>query len=558
MLRHFLLTTRYSLFTALLLLAPQAWGTIAAVGSLATANEKTSDADFAFTTSATLEAGNLAVCSFATDNVTTGGLTANHTGVTDSAGNTWQKACPECEVTSSSGGANEGSTLSAWRTIAATQLSSGQTITLNLSGSLTSKAVTCHEFTIGTTAALAWLYGYGFGSSSDCDVVGFGDTANSMTQSREYLKLRMDGIEIDSSTYSAAASWTAFTHTSSQTSGGTATDNIAARGSYHIQTTATPIDTTIRPTCSHSITDDARLHFEVHEYAGGWDAVRSLGSASKNAANTVVSITLPSHVGVVVGHVPIVIGAADNDGNGTDTDDYASPACSNSGTDATWTNVGQNEADPGAAAAGAAVVLCAVHGGVSTAIAAGGTITVTAATNRTTMAISVWDFYIPSGNQTLVVGTEQKEDSTSQAGSLTVSSIASGDLCIRGIAEETNSTSTDLTLTTGFTRFEEAGTTGAGAAANMTVLGEWIISTGTSCASDPATPNNGDQASSMIALRQQVPPASDAPVQTIMIGKNMQPVPWLDPNRNPSPERPAPRLPNGERRVALLLSNNAE
>lgn len=123
----------------------------ASVGSIGTVSSgNANQATIVMTTAATVEAGNLAVVIAAFDNHNT--TDADHsevTGVVDSAGgNTWSKFA---EFTNGQGEAQAGTTVSIWGCRLATQLDSGQTITMSLTeaNSRDATAMTGWEFTVG-------------------------------------------------------------------------------------------------------------------------------------------------------------------------------------------------------------------------------------------------------------------------------------------------------------------------------------------------------------------------------------------------------------------------
>lgn len=161
--------------------------TIAAVGTLGS-NGAASASSLVITTSATCEAGNLAVVSVAKENVaTTSGSTNEITGVTDSAGNSYTKAY---EYTLTSGASNDGSTVAVFFSRVATQLASGGTITATFNSSVSGSSMIAHEFTTGGPVA---LFGtpQATGAASGTNP---GSLAISGLASASYLFLRATGV----------------------------------------------------------------------------------------------------------------------------------------------------------------------------------------------------------------------------------------------------------------------------------------------------------------------------------------------------------------------------
>jgi hypothetical protein len=235
--------------------------------------------------------------------------------------------------------------------------------------------------------------------------------------------------------------------------------------------------------------------FTAAPVAGGWTSVGIFASSqSKTGAdpwnyNTVADLE--------VGHVGIMLGAVDNDGDGTDTNDFVGFGDSASNT---WTSAGENEEDPGSASAGAAVgVAYAVP---TSLLATGGTVKNDYAASKNSKAGISWEFTI-AGTVVAVTGTEQKEDvAAGDAGSLTVGSLANAQhLCVRAVASETGTTET-ITPTAGWTTFGDVGTTGSTDNTNMRIWGEFIIFTGTTATSDPTFSGSFDRASTMVCLDQ--------------------------------------------------------
>ena len=244
---------------ALALLACQAslvsaFAAFSSVGSIITAQQKTSSSSWSPPTSAQLSANNVGILVIGVDNDdTTDGNTSLCTSVTDAAGNTWIKAR---EFTNSQGSANGGATVCIFYSKAAATLSSGSSITINLAVAKTAKAVAGWAFTMNSANVLA--------VESGADLADDGADAGLMTlsglASREHLFIRGGAVESNGTTYTASTSYTSFTHTSSTTSGGGGASNMGARGEFRILTgTSDSTD----PTTSSS--DQASAYIAINE-----------------------------------------------------------------------------------------------------------------------------------------------------------------------------------------------------------------------------------------------------------------------------------------------------
>jgi hypothetical protein len=199
------------------------------LGSFASTVDKVSRSSFSFPLGAPLNAGELGVLVIACDNLDPNdGDFGVVTGVTDSAGNVWQKAG---EFTNGQGGAGAGATVAIWYTVAAATLLVTDFITITFRAALTAKAVIGHRFakspdTIVKLAATA--------GRAD-DGVDPGPVSLTGLASREYLFIR--GIATESATttsLTATSGWTAIIQ--AVTSGGGSATNIGARGEQLIAT----------------------------------------------------------------------------------------------------------------------------------------------------------------------------------------------------------------------------------------------------------------------------------------------------------------------------------
>jgi hypothetical protein len=212
-----------------LALAPFLMGAFGDVGSLLTANDKGSKSTWAPTTSAALESGNVGICILAVDNISTGGgNTSDHTTVTDAASNPWVK------VYEASNAANAAAacTVSVWRTIATSTLSSGGAITFNIASNRTAWAATCHEFSIAASQVLSEDITPEIQENDNSEIL---TDASGTVASREHLFIRgVCGETNDATAWTADGNYSGFTMTSSTTSGGGSASNMGARGDYRI------------------------------------------------------------------------------------------------------------------------------------------------------------------------------------------------------------------------------------------------------------------------------------------------------------------------------------
>lgn len=228
---------------------------------------------------------------------------------------------------------------------------------------------------------------------------------------------------------------------------------------------------------------------------GAWASVGSLVAKATTTAADPVNYT--STATLEAGNVAICAIASDNDGNGTDTDDIVGVTY---GTEA-MTSVGENERDPGAAAAGAVVGIFYLQ-----AVAqqnSGVTIAVDMSASRTAKALSCWEFTIGAGNVVSAIGVEQKEDVNTDAGALTLGSLANAEhLWVRAIASETTDGSIG-TPTGSFSVFTSSTASTGTEATSMGIASEFIIATATTETSNPTmSDTSADRASSMIALNE--------------------------------------------------------
>ncbi len=241
---------------------------------------------------------------------------------------------------------------------------------------------------------------------------------------------------------------------------------------------------------------DAATLFRRFAAPAGWTDLGTVVTDQNKTASDPYDVIVDTTV--AVGNVIVCAAATDNDGDGTDTNDFNGVSDTNGNT---WfqAGVGENERDPGAAGAGAAETL--FYSLISTQLTAGTTIAINLVAARTAKAAVCRAFDI-SGTTVTISGTEQKEDAAGDPGVLTISGLASAQhLCFRGMATEMDATET-TTPTSSWTAIQD-GTTGSTNTGNMRAYFEFLIAAQTDFTSDPdASVDVADRASSMNCLDQ--------------------------------------------------------
>src|SRR5437870_1439557 len=241
---------------SLLLWTDAAWAAFASGSSFCTANVGTGATSWTFGTSAQLTAGNVGVIVLATDNVAiTDGNTNDHSSITDAAGNTWTKAR---EWTNAISAVADAATVSVWYSKASFNLASGGNITVNLSGSIAAKAVTCWQFTMGASNMIVVEGGADKSDDqADASLITLAGLPNI-----EHLFIRGTASEASGQTYTASTNYTAFNSTSSTFVGGATSTSMDARGEFRIFTATT--DTT-DPAMSSTTRDRASTMVALRE-----------------------------------------------------------------------------------------------------------------------------------------------------------------------------------------------------------------------------------------------------------------------------------------------------
>lgn len=225
------------------------------------------------------------------------------------------------------------------------------------------------------------------------------------------------------------------------------------------------------------------------------------GTAQSSTANQ-ASTTLTTSATANAGNLFIIIVAVDNNQT-TDGDEGAVTSVTDSVGGNTWIKGLEFCNGQGAAQAGATCSLW--YSLLSSQLASGSVITVnfSNSASRDKSVIISEVFSVATGNTVAVEATNSLANDGADPGSLNATTANIACLRFRGIASETNST-TSLTPTTNWTPVSANQTAGGGAAANMAARAEFIISTGTSSASDP-TFVAADTASVYVAFKEVTP-----------------------------------------------------
>lgn len=215
----------------LLLLASPAWGGWVSEGELLTDNDKGAKSTWAAATTFTLAVDELGVCVLAVDNISTGGgETSDHTSVTDAGSNVWVK---RGEFSNTAGGA-AACTVSVWTTVAGTAIGPGD-ITFNILSNRTAWAATCESFsmTVGDEATERGQ------TNEEQDNTDPGNLTSATVADIEHLWIHGMCGETNDTAYTASSTYTAFTFTSSTTTGGGSAGNVAARAGWDIHSGTT-------------------------------------------------------------------------------------------------------------------------------------------------------------------------------------------------------------------------------------------------------------------------------------------------------------------------------
>lgn len=215
---------------------------LTSVGSLGTAQEKTSDTSISLPVTANAEAGNIVAVWVAMDNVGTADANTTQITVTDDQSNEYVRVR---ERTESAGAANDGVVLGLFVSVLTTQLNSGENIIATSASAVTAKAISAWEFTTGSTGIQIQATNAANGASGDPVAISL----SSLT-SREYLLLWGFASEdvVNISTHDA--DYTAIDDIG--TSGSTADTNVTVDGAFRIATlTSDTVDATASAGSQH-------------------------------------------------------------------------------------------------------------------------------------------------------------------------------------------------------------------------------------------------------------------------------------------------------------------
>ena len=197
------------------------------VGRRGTGSGSGAGSTVVITTSAQLDAGNVGLLVFVTDNTqTTEGYSSNHSTVADSGGNNWTKWQ---EYTNGNGAAQDGVTVSIWYLRPASNLASGATITCTVDTANYDRCASAWEF---TAAADLTNSASDVANATDASN-GFGSVSHSGLSSLSRLYFRGLGKEANSTTQiTVSTGFTAITAARSRNNAAA----VLVRGEFRINT----------------------------------------------------------------------------------------------------------------------------------------------------------------------------------------------------------------------------------------------------------------------------------------------------------------------------------
>jgi hypothetical protein len=263
----------------------------ASVGTLGTGVRSTGGTSTTITTSATAEAGNVVIVAVGKDNTqTTDGATNEVTGVTDSAGNTYEKAG---EFTNGEGSAGAGATVAVFLSQLETQLDSGGTITVT-HDSQTDVACSAWEFT--TTLSTIALAGTAQTLANDAADPGSMSISGLAEGSRLYFR----AIASESETATAPTPTSDYTAIDGavSTTAGQPHANICIAGEFRIVSgTGSTSDPTLEDV------DSASLFIAIGEGAGSFASAiaAALGPVTASLEATFAPGTKTANIAASVG-----------------------------------------------------------------------------------------------------------------------------------------------------------------------------------------------------------------------------------------------------------------
>ena len=257
-----------------------------------------------------------------------------------------------------------------------------------------------------------------------------------------------------------------------------------------------------------SVSDDATIIGPLL-----WSSVGSLGSASSKSANQ-ASLVLNTNAVLEAGKVAVVLIAVDN-AQTTDGDENAVTGITDTAGNQ-YFKAREFTNGQGAGQGGACVSVWYTK--ATAQLNAGQQITATFSNNtlRDASAISAWKFALALDGVVSVENSAILANDGADPGSLDLT-VAFGEyLWVRAQAHERPQSDT-FTKTVAYQgTFDKNGTTGGGAATNMTVAGEFDIVIGTSNPSNPAWSNAADEASALVAFKL-TPSASPSVIDNVAL-----------------------------------------
>jgi hypothetical protein len=211
------------------------------------------------TTTATIEAGNLAVLLIGFDNTGTGNGDLNEiTGVADSTGsNTWVEGG---ENTYGQGAAAAGVTSAIWYCRLTSQLTSGGTITVTLANSTADRVMVVEEFTVGANVTQAAA----FQATGTTTANAYGSLTFSGLSSTARLYIRSAAREANFANTVALTPSTSFNVTTPERSRNNSLA-ITIRGEYRINTST---GETSNPSIANNAQDSSSVFIALQESAG--------------------------------------------------------------------------------------------------------------------------------------------------------------------------------------------------------------------------------------------------------------------------------------------------
>jgi len=228
-----------------------------------------------------------------------------------------------------------------------------------------------------------------------------------------------------------------------------------------------------------------------------WESLNTLGTVQDKTADA--SDVLTTTAAAEAGNVVVLVVALDNLTGNPDADNGEVTSITDSAGGNTWTKAKEWTNAQGGAAAGATVSVW--FSKLTNAIASGGTIPANFTGSPAAVAMSAWEFSIGAGNVVTVEGSAVLADDGIDLGNMSIGGLPNREyLFFRGIASETNNIG-QITVTGGFIAISLNQTSGAGAASNMAVRGEFRIFTNDSEASNPFWVS-ADHASVFVALKE--------------------------------------------------------